>query len=150
MFYSRLPNSNVEDIYVVNRGPKSPVFIAAHCNDLIEVMRPLVESGVKIVTIVADGGCDYNANHEINLFYYGRLYRTFPDIDVLMITSCTRPFGNEHDREGLEPTDQQVGIVYFASTLEGETGPPRQQTDLTPQQREEKEVELFDISLEKL
>jgi len=138
-------------VTVFNRGPKTPTTIAAHINDLIEVLRPLIDDGLRILVLIADGGADYNANHEINNFYYGRLFRQFPQLDVLIVTSYApgQSAMNMIERAWC-PLTRSLVSVYFPSTLEGQTLAPRQRRDLTPEQRDEQECQLFDQNLDKL
>ena len=147
----RLPISNVTGVTVFNRGPKTPTTVAAHINDIIEVVGPMVEGGVRVLVIIADGGADYNSNHEINSFYYGRLFRHFPQLDVLFV-ACYAPGQSAMNmiERAWSPLTRSLISVYFPSTLEGQTVPPRQQTRLTAEEREDMECELFDSNLDKL
>ena len=58
-----------------------------HINDIIEVVRHLVEGRCSNPGNSGRRGANYYANHEIHQFYYGRLFRIFPQLDALIITS---------------------------------------------------------------
>ena len=46
-----------------------------HANDLLPILRGVVEDGKSFVEVIGDNGPDMDPTNYLNIFYWGRLWR---------------------------------------------------------------------------
>ena len=139
----RLPECSRID--VINRGPHLKTTIASHCNDLFGLIK---RSGKSCMTILADGGADFNVNHMTNEWFYMKLFRDL-NLDVLIATSYCPGYSARNPIEHVWGVLTNAAVtVYLPDRLPGEL-PPTQQR-LTKEALLAKEDQVFDAALRTL
>ncbi|XP_033648119.1 uncharacterized protein LOC117307468 [Asterias rubens] len=133
---------------IVLRSPHSPCNIATHMNDIVRLaLKDEVKNGKSLLVLLVDGGADFNVNHTVNEFYYGRLFREC-NLDALIVTSyCPGESALNPIERVWSPCTQALTSVYLPATLEGESRPPCAQSTLPPEQRRAKEHRVFNNAM---
>ncbi|XP_038064523.1 uncharacterized protein LOC119734949 [Patiria miniata] len=136
----RLPECNA--INVVNRGPHTKTTIASHCNDLF----PLIQRSKKTcITILADGGADFNVNHLTNEWFLMHLFKDL-DLDMLLGTTFCPGFSARNPIEHVWGVLTSAATsIYLPDRLPGELPPTLQH--LTGNALRQKEGQVFDAAL---
>ena len=125
-------------INVINRGPYIKTTIASHCNDLY----PLIQQSKKSsVTILSDGGCDFNVNHLTNEWFFMRLFKDL-NLDVLLATAHCPGFSARNPIEHVWGVLTNAAIAVYL--------PDRLQQHLTGEALKAKEGQVFDAALSTL
>ncbi|XP_041466293.1 uncharacterized protein LOC121416841 [Lytechinus variegatus] len=125
------------------RSPHSPCNVATHLHDMTSILDKKEAPRKSVLFLVVDGGPDFNVNHWINLFYYGRFFRD-TNLDALLVTSYCPGDSALNPIEHLwAPCTHALTSVYLPSTLDGEVNPPCAQSGLSAEERLRKEHQVF-------
>ena len=118
-------------------------------------MLPLIKSAKEtseksFLTVVGDNGPDMSPASNMNIFYFGRLWR---DNDLTKLTAITYPSGSSayNPIEYVwSPLSNKLTGVTLPATLEGEELPPNKESGLTKEELERKSAEMLDNASEML
>ncbi|XP_033114974.1 uncharacterized protein LOC117115334 [Anneissia japonica] len=136
-------------VHIINRGPKTKCNVASHVNDMLPLLQDDMRNGKSIVSIVADGGCDFHTGHQTNLLYYSRLFRD-SHVDLLMITAYAPGQSALNPIEHVwGPCTQALTSVTLPDRLTGEEMSPWEQ-NLTDDELRVKEDSVYDAAMSNL
>ncbi|XP_071949802.1 uncharacterized protein [Antedon mediterranea] len=136
-------------VTIVNRGPMTKCTIASHINDLLPLVINEVHNGKTIVSIIADGGGDFNTGHHTNLLYYARLFRKTA-LDALIVTAYAPGQSAFNMIEHVwGACTAALTSVSIPDKLPGETLCPWQQ-GLSEDEQQQKECRMYDIAMQTL
>lgn len=126
----RLPVKSAVSLML--RGPHDSCNIKDHVDDTLPLIKRRVqEDGIQLLTIVADGGPDYNPNHLVNQFYWSKLFKLSGLHAMVIVTYCPGYSAlNPAEHLWVPLTNSLVG-VYLGDTLPNEATPPLKQTSLS-------------------
>ena len=121
---------------------------ASHCNDILPLLKNQVENGKRIVFLKVDNGSDWDLHLIINELYFFRLWKA-SGLDILGIVSYSARYSAYNNIEHLwSPMSKKLNSVLLPSKLEGEDQPPCKQSQLTAEEKEEKEAKVFDNAMD--
>lgn len=135
-------------VYVLNRATKfHQASSVAHASDLASLLLHQLPHKA-VVSVLVDGGPDFNPRHVKNLLAFGRLWRDM-NLDCLMVT-CHAPGQSPYN-----PVEHAWSVlanaltgVTFPNHLPGESPPEAQ--DIPEADKRRKESVIFDQAIDQL
>ena len=100
--------------------------------------------------ILADGGPDYTPAGVVNILFYYRLFKEL-NLDFLSVATYPSRYSAFNPIEHLwSPLSDMLAGAVFSPKLDGDTKPPCQPNQLSPDELREKEYAVFDNAISKL
>ncbi|KAJ8019969.1 hypothetical protein HOLleu_41765 [Holothuria leucospilota] len=125
------------------------VSVQSHVNDLDKILSSREGVGKTMVILSVDGGPDWNPKSWTVQLYLQRLFKRW-DLDLLCLSTYGPGLSALNMIEHLwSPLSDKLSAVSLPAVLHGEEIPPSQQTGLTEEEKEEKEVIVFDTAMDR-
>ena len=125
--------------------------MSTHITDFHEVLKTDMEnSSHNSFVLLSDGGPDFSPSLVLNHLLLFRLFKKL-HLDMLSVSTYAARYSAFNPIEHLWSVmgNKPSGVV-FSPTLEGESKPPLQQTNLLPPELVPKEKQVFDVAMNKL
>ena len=125
--------------------------MSTHITDLHEVLKTDMEnSSHNSFVLLSDGGPDFSPSSVLNHLFLFRLFKVL-HLDMLSVSTYAARYSAFNPIEHLwSVMSNKLSGVVFSPTLEGESKPPLQQTNLLPPELVRKEKQVFDAAMNEL
>ena len=121
--------------------------IATRVNDLYNIISNNQKPALMIHT---DGGPDYTPAGVVNTLFYYRLFKEL-NLDFLSVATYPSRYSAFNPIEHLwSPLSDMLAGAVFSPKLDGDTKPPCQPNQLSPDELREKEYAVFDNAISEL
>ena len=116
----------------------------AHSCDFFPLFKTAVEKGRSCIVCVVDNGPDMDPTNYINEYNIGRLWED-AGADMIVVTSYAAGQSAYNMIEhAWSPLSNRLTLVKLPAVLDGEEKPPNKQTNITEDERKEKEKLMLD------
>ena len=138
-------------LYITLRGNK---FFRAttynHYDDLFPIVADAKKAGKHSLVIICDNGPDWKKNSLKVAIVIGRLWRDL-DLDYVCVVSyCAGDSRFNMIEHAWSPTNTWLTGLCLSDTIPGETLPPDRQTNLSEEERLDKEKTVLDAAIDKV
>ena len=121
-----------------------------HVVDLTHILKAVVMEQRTAVTLLVDGGPDWNTSSLLNCLFFYRLWRDV-GLDMLVVRSYAARCSSYNPIEHLwAPLSKRLSGVQFSAVASGDRKPPCQLSGITAQERKQKEAMVFDNAINEL
>ena len=118
-----------------------------HVNDLLPIAQNMALEGRSALTLLVDGGPDWNTGSLLNTLSFFRLWRD-ADLDMLVVCSYAAKYSAYNPIEHMwSPLSKKLSGVRFSSKAGDDEKPPCQLSGLTADEKRLKEAEVFDAAI---
>ena len=115
-----------------------------HINDLFPILNEVVKKGKTCVTLIGDGGPDYNPNSYKNEMLYAKLWAK-SGLDMLVVTSNAAGWSAMNPIEHLwAPLSSSLTSVKLKCSFREDGVPPCNDTKLTAEERTSQNKKILD------
>ena len=122
---------------------------ASHANDLIPVIKELMQKEKTVIFIKADNGPDWNLSSLTNQYYFFKAWK-MTGLDMLVVCSFAAKWSAYNNIEHLwSPQSRLLTGVVLPAIAQGDDRPPSQMR-LSDEERKEKEAVIFDSAMNEI
>ena len=125
--------------------------MSTHITDLHEVLKTDMEnSSHNSFVLLSDGGPDFSPSSVLNHLFLFRLFKVL-HLDMFSVSTYAARYSAFKPMKHLwSVMSNKLSEVVFSPTLERESKPPLQQTNLLPPELVRKEKQVFDAAMSEL